>query len=130
MNITNILSFFKAGMTSFEHLYSNIFSYQLYIGICLLMMIIYSFLYLLLAMYIERVNPGEFGISQPWYFPFTKAYWKPQSAAMVSPVMEAAKPDVVNTNPWIDTRPVVRSGSTDQPQPALTISHLTKVCNR
>ncbi len=28
-------------------------------------------LYLVLALYIEAVFPGEFGVPQPWYFPFT-----------------------------------------------------------
>jgi ATP-binding cassette subfamily A (ABC1) protein 3 len=35
------------------------------------MLAIDSVLYLLLALYVEAVFPGEFGVPQPWYFPFT-----------------------------------------------------------
>lgn len=31
--------------------------------------------YLLIALYIEALIPGKYGIPKPWYFPFTKSYW-------------------------------------------------------
>jgi len=34
-----------------------------------------TFIYMLLTLYIEAVFPGEYGIPQKWYFPFTKSYW-------------------------------------------------------
>ena len=37
----------------------------------LVMMSVDAVLYLLLALYIEAVFPGEFGVPQPWYFPLT-----------------------------------------------------------
>ena len=37
----------------------------------LVMLTIDAVIYLLLALYIEAVFPGEFGVPQPWYFPFT-----------------------------------------------------------
>lgn len=37
----------------------------------LVMLVIDAVIYLLLALYIEAVFPGEFGVPQPWYFPFT-----------------------------------------------------------
>jgi ATP-binding cassette subfamily A (ABC1) protein 3 len=40
-------------------------------GDVLVMLAIDSVLYLLLALYVEAVFPGEFGVPQPWYFPFT-----------------------------------------------------------
>ncbi|XP_052774715.1 ATP-binding cassette sub-family A member 2-like isoform X2 [Mya arenaria] len=40
-----------------------------------LMMILDSFLYALLAWYIEAVFPGQYGLPRPWYFPLTKTYW-------------------------------------------------------
>ena len=39
------------------------------------MMSIDAVLYLLLALYIEAVFPGEFGVPQPWYFPLTVSYF-------------------------------------------------------
>lgn len=40
-----------------------------------LVLLLDSVIYLLLVWYIETVWPGEFGVSKPWYFPFSPAYW-------------------------------------------------------
>ncbi|CAF5210430.1 unnamed protein product [Rotaria magnacalcarata] len=32
-------------------------------------MIAYSIIYMVLAVYIERINPGQFGVSQPFFYP-------------------------------------------------------------
>ena len=45
------------------------------IGHVLFMMMIDAVIYAVLAWYIEAVRPGEFGVPQPWYFPFSKTYW-------------------------------------------------------
>lgn len=45
------------------------------VGHTMIMMLISSFVYFMLALYVEKVLPGEFGVAEPWYFPFTKAYW-------------------------------------------------------
>ncbi|CAM4887474.1 unnamed protein product [Rotaria socialis] len=42
---------------------------------CMIMMLIDAVIYMALAVYIENVFPGEYGIPQPWYYPFTKTYW-------------------------------------------------------
>ncbi|CAF0739890.1 unnamed protein product [Brachionus calyciflorus] len=34
-----------------------------------------TFLYLVLAWYIEGLFPGEYGVPKKWYFPFQKSYW-------------------------------------------------------
>ncbi|XP_031638209.1 ATP-binding cassette sub-family A member 3-like, partial [Contarinia nasturtii] len=34
-----------------------------------------SLLYLLLALYIEKVLPDKYGVPAKWYFPFTKEFW-------------------------------------------------------
>uniref|UniRef100_A0A8C8MK64 P-type phospholipid transporter n=1 Tax=Oncorhynchus tshawytscha TaxID=74940 RepID=A0A8C8MK64_ONCTS len=49
-------------------------SYSLTTSICL--MLFDSFLYGVMTWYIEAVFPGQYGIPRPWYFPFTKSYWK------------------------------------------------------
>lgn len=48
-----------------------------------------TFLYLLITWYIDQVNPGTYGVPQPWYFPFqvsvdlfalyNKSFWKFQN---------------------------------------------------
>ncbi|CAF2630332.1 unnamed protein product [Rotaria sp. Silwood2] len=42
---------------------------------CMIMMLVDSILYMILTVYIENIFPGEYGIPQPWYYPFTKTYW-------------------------------------------------------
>ena len=44
-------------------------------GSVLLMMIADCFIYGIIMWYVEAIYPGEFGIPQPWYFPFKKSYW-------------------------------------------------------
>jgi ATP-binding cassette subfamily A (ABC1) protein 3 len=39
------------------------------------MFILDTFLYLAIALYIEAVFPGDFGVPQPWYFPVSRDYW-------------------------------------------------------
>ncbi|GAB1602809.1 ATP-binding cassette sub-family A member 3-like [Argonauta hians] len=41
----------------------------------ILMLLFDAILYSLLTWYIEAVFPGEYGVPQKWYFPFTKSYW-------------------------------------------------------
>lgn len=69
-------------MVTYGELYSNIFEYKLYIGLCLLLMLIYSFIYFFLAIYVERINPGQFGVPQPLNYIFKKSHWK---SSAVSP---------------------------------------------
>ena len=40
-------------------------------GDVIVMLIIDAGIYLLVALYFEAVFPGEYGVPQPWYFPFT-----------------------------------------------------------
>ncbi|XP_042876783.1 phospholipid-transporting ATPase ABCA3-like isoform X3 [Penaeus japonicus] len=44
------------------------------------MLIIDTTIFALLTWYIETVWPGQFGMPQPWYFPFMKSYWIGQPA--------------------------------------------------
>lgn len=42
----------------------------------MLFMVIDGIFYYLLGRYFDQVIPKEYGLSQPWYFLFTKQYWK------------------------------------------------------
>ncbi|XP_062579274.1 phospholipid-transporting ATPase ABCA3-like [Saccostrea cucullata] len=44
-------------------------------GDAILMLWVDSAIYLLITWYIDGVRPGEYGVPQPFYFPFTKTYW-------------------------------------------------------
>ena len=39
-------------------------------------MFIDSIIYYLLARYFDQIIPKEYGLTQPWYFLFTSAYWR------------------------------------------------------
>ncbi|KAK9729509.1 hypothetical protein QE152_g15926 [Popillia japonica] len=41
----------------------------------ILMLIIDTFLYLIIALYVEAVFPGDYGVPKRWYFPLTKSFW-------------------------------------------------------
>lgn len=40
-----------------------------------------AILYIFISWYIEGVFPGRYGVSKPWYFPFTVSYWCGQKNA-------------------------------------------------
>ncbi|XP_063824930.1 phospholipid-transporting ATPase ABCA3-like isoform X2 [Ostrinia nubilalis] len=42
-----------------------------------LMLVVDAILYMLIAMYVEKIRPGLYGVPLPWYFPFTKSFWMP-----------------------------------------------------
>ncbi len=111
-------------MATFQQLYSNIFDYPLYIGVCLLLMLIYSIIYMFLAIYVERLNPGEFGISQPWNYLFKKSYWK-SSAIRPTDIengFHKIPNGISNQNHWIELKAIKKKKN-----PTMTIDHLNKV---
>jgi hypothetical protein len=114
-------------MATFAQLYSNIFTYPLYIGICLLLMLVYSFIYMLLAVYVERINPGEFGVAQPWYFVFKQICCKQKSMSTIAPTDSLQNFDETNhiihtTNHWIEL-----DRSVNERSPSVSTINLTKV---
>ncbi|CAF1000356.1 unnamed protein product [Rotaria sordida] len=115
-------------MATFRDLYSNIFTYPLYIGICLLLMIVYSIIYMILAVYIERVNPGQFGISQPFYYPCFRKKTKTSSTVPISYSsednwlsMKRKNTKTHEQNHWIEMNSNINKIS-----PLIRIEHLTK----
>lgn len=45
------------------------------LGLVLVMFVVDSFIYGLIAWYVEAVFPGDYGVPQPWYFPVLPSYW-------------------------------------------------------
>lgn len=41
----------------------------------MLMLILDSIIYLLIALYVDEIFPGEYGLARVWYFPFTNEFW-------------------------------------------------------
>ncbi|CAM4944466.1 unnamed protein product [Rotaria socialis] len=117
---------FLGRMATFKQMYSNEFANPLYIGVCLILMLIYSVIYFLLAIYVERVNPGEFGVSQPWNYLFKKSYWKPQKTSSVQPfdncdILAYKNNGIYGSNCWIELNTIV-----DSAIPSLTVANLSK----
>ncbi|CAF1162270.1 unnamed protein product [Adineta steineri] len=65
---------------------------------CIIMMLIDSVIYMLLTIYIENVFPGEYGIPQVWYYPFTKTYWFGYNAENIRQRTEQMKCDILGEN--------------------------------
>ncbi|XP_055596271.1 phospholipid-transporting ATPase ABCA3-like [Uranotaenia lowii] len=64
--------------------WSNLFSPvtvddQLTVAHVMGMMIVDALIYLSIALYVEQVAPGQFGVPKKWNFIFTKQFWYPQS---------------------------------------------------
>lgn len=39
------------------------------------MLLVAALLYLLVALYVEQIRPGDYGVPKPWYFPVTRTFW-------------------------------------------------------
>lgn len=48
---------------------------NLSVGLLVVTLLVAAFIYLLIALYVEKIFPGEYGVPEPWYFPFTSAFW-------------------------------------------------------
>ena len=60
--------------------WSNVFSSvtiddNLTVGHVMIMLLVDSFIHLCIALYFEKVFPGEFGLPEPWYFFISKNFW-------------------------------------------------------
>lgn len=44
-------------------------------GTVIIMLAFDTVLYMAIALYIEKISPGPFGVPQPWYFPFQRSFW-------------------------------------------------------
>ena len=120
------LLLFVGDIASFQQMYTNIFDYPLYIGICLLLMLVYSVMYFFLAIYVERLNPGEFGVAQPWNYLCKRSKWK---GSTIRPETSNIDKDLGRNgngaapeNHWLELTRQDR-----KKQPAMTIDHLNKV---
>ncbi|CDO41153.1 ABC transporter domain-containing protein [Caenorhabditis elegans] len=47
------------------------------VELCMIMLVVDTAVFLILAWYISAVAPGDFGVRQPLWFPFTLKYWAP-----------------------------------------------------
>lgn len=64
------------------------------LGYVMLALLVASIIQMTLALYIEQIKPGDFGVAEPWYFPFTVKFWS-SGAKVVSNVDETS----IQSNP-------------------------------
>ncbi|XP_028174675.1 ATP-binding cassette sub-family A member 1-like [Ostrinia furnacalis] len=73
---------------------------RLLFGHVVIMLVVDSVLYMLIALYLEQVLPGPYGTPRPWYFLFQKQFWgcgtKSASDSVLLNVPET--PDVIKEN--------------------------------
>jgi ATP-binding cassette, subfamily A (ABC1), member 3 len=48
---------------------------RFHLGYVLFMLVFDAFLYLLIALYVEKIFPGDYGVAEKWNFPFTAKFW-------------------------------------------------------
>lgn len=48
---------------------------RFHLGYVLIMLVLDSFLYLMIALYVEKIFPGDYGVPEKWNFPFTTKFW-------------------------------------------------------
>ncbi|KAK5642705.1 hypothetical protein RI129_008872 [Pyrocoelia pectoralis] len=58
-----------------HNIWTSVQEDNLVFGYVLIMLAVDAVIYLLIAIYVESVFPGDYGIAQPWYFPFLPSYW-------------------------------------------------------
>jgi ATP-binding cassette subfamily A (ABC1) protein 3 len=49
---------------------------DLHLGYVLMMLLVDAFLYLMIALYVEKIYPGDYGVPEKWNYPFTASYWR------------------------------------------------------
>ncbi|CAK1547173.1 unnamed protein product [Leptosia nina] len=53
-------------------------------GHVVLMLIVDTIIYMTIALYVEKIRPGNYGVPLPWYFPFTKSFWLPNKTRIAA----------------------------------------------
>lgn len=54
------------------------------VGDTIVLLLVDALIFLIVALYVEQIMPGEYGVPEVWYFPFTKSYWCKNSKVSIS----------------------------------------------
>ncbi|KFB48612.1 AGAP006380-PA-like protein [Anopheles sinensis] len=80
------------------------------VGLVIIMLLVDAVIYLLIALYVEQVMPGEFGIARPWYFPFTKEFWVRKQTASRDTLFNREDQSTASGSRFIEQDPVGYAG--------------------
>ncbi|XP_069685343.1 phospholipid-transporting ATPase ABCA3-like isoform X4 [Periplaneta americana] len=77
---------------------------KLVLGHVMVMLLADAIIYLLIALYVEAIYPGEYGVPKPWYFPFKLSYWCGDKSTIpyfetMGQTADINNPDVYETEP-------------------------------
>lgn len=45
------------------------------VGLVVIMMLVVALFYFLIALYVEKIFPGEYGVAERWWFPVSRSFW-------------------------------------------------------
>ncbi|KAG5683919.1 hypothetical protein PVAND_013177 [Polypedilum vanderplanki] len=74
---------------------------DLTLGYIMLVLLAASVLQMLIALYVEKIKPGEYGVPEKWYFPLSPSFWCGGKATSNSEI-----PDMPKHNPNYESEPV------------------------
>ncbi|XP_063362107.1 phospholipid-transporting ATPase ABCA1-like [Cydia amplana] len=85
-----------------------------------IMLVLDTILYMLIAMYVEKIIPGRYGVPLPWYFPFTKSFWVPNKIKVA---------DLANNSDAEYKNALLKVVHDEEPDavPTVNIKNLTKI---
>ncbi|CAF0820413.1 unnamed protein product, partial [Didymodactylos carnosus] len=63
----------------------------------IIMLYVDALIYLILALYIEKIWPGQYGIPKKWYFPFTLSFWRGHSQTIAKNVVVDSANDLFSS---------------------------------
>ncbi|XP_058064618.1 phospholipid-transporting ATPase ABCA3-like, partial [Anopheles bellator] len=80
------------------------------VGLVLIMLLVDAAIYLLIALYVEQVMPGEFGVAKPFYFPFTRDFWVRKRTPSRDTLIHAYGTDGANASRYMEQDPIGIAG--------------------
>lgn len=69
-----------------------------HLGFVLIMLVFDAFLYLMVALYVEKIFPGDYGVAERWNFPFTAKFWLNSAEYVGVQDMNSNDADRINAN--------------------------------
>jgi ATP-binding cassette subfamily A (ABC1) protein 3 len=92
---------------------------DLTLGYIMIVLLIASLVQMLLALYIEKIKPGQYGVPEPWYFPVLPSFWCGSSKSSQTNIEN----NMIKSNPNFETEPMDKNVG-------IMIRNLRKVYNR
>ncbi|CAG5059697.1 unnamed protein product, partial [Parnassius apollo] len=71
-------------------------------GHVVVMLLVDSFVYMLIALYLEQVLPGPYGVPRPWYFPIQRDFWFPRRNILPDELNEVSNNEEIKENEPVD----------------------------